>query len=235
MSKLWLVAGGAGAAYLLMRSSAANAKTASASHEPHLPPLPPGQSMPQSSPRETPARLVLNGKWVWPVETWQQRRPVISDGWGSPRPGRTHRGVDVMFARIPSDTWKVGTPNGSRNYVLPEGVLAIAATDGMIWSAGDGPRGHSVVIDHGRHGGHPISTFYTHLQNLLVLPTRRGQTKQRVLAGQPLGIIGGNPLDAQRLKHLHFELWRDGVALNPAALMSSWIITPSTFTTGAQL
>jgi murein DD-endopeptidase MepM/ murein hydrolase activator NlpD len=45
-----------------------------------------------------------------------------------------------------------------------------------------------------------------------------------VRAGQPIGIIGADPLDAAHLMHLHFELWRGGranaVDLEP--LMRTW-------------
>ena len=51
---------------------------------------------------------------AWPVPRWNGRAAVISDGFGSPRPGGVqHRGVDLMFARIASDAYRVGSPNGA--------------------------------------------------------------------------------------------------------------------------
>ncbi len=164
----------------------------------------------------------LPGRWVWPVKTWNGRVPVISDGFGSPRPGGiTHQGVDIMFRREPSDSLVAGTPNGSKLHVMPDGVHALAATDGFIWSAMQAPRGWTVVID---HSPLPYATFYTHLERLLVPHASPSKNGHRVLAGTPIGIIGGDPLVPPHLKHLHFELWMGGPkdAVDPAALMRTW-------------
>jgi hypothetical protein len=199
MSKLpWLVGAGAFAAYWWTR----NHKTTGSNSAPLVGPLP--------------------GRWVWPVTTWQGRAPVISDGFGSQRPeGRTHAGVDIMFKRAPTDAFKPGTPNGSRMFVMPDALVAVAASDGVVWSAMPTPRGFAVVID---HGPRPFATFYTHLERLLVAPTGPKQSRQVVRAGQPIGISGFDPLDPAKLKHLHFELWRGGPsnAVDPATVMRGW-------------
>jgi hypothetical protein len=54
--------------------------------------------------------------------------------------------------------------------------------------------------------------------------TARGESKQRVRAGQMIGTAGFSPLDPQRLKHLHFEVWLGGPSdgIDPAPLMKSW-------------
>ncbi|HLL22633.1 MAG TPA: M23 family metallopeptidase, partial [Kofleriaceae bacterium] len=194
---------------------------------------------PQSSrpfpPQRTiaPAPLKLEGRWVWPVASWQGRPPTISDGFNSPRAGYArHGGVDLMFARTAADTaLKPGTPNASKGsgYVMPDGVHALAASEGVVWSAMQTPQGYAVVIDHGKRGGYPVATFYTHLDKLLVQPTARGATKERVSAGQPLGTIGFSPLDGEKLKHLHFEVWLGGPKdrIDPAAVMRGWQVAPS--------
>lgn len=207
MSKLpWLIGGGAIAAYFLRDL-----------RKPH----------PASS-RAPSAQLLeaLDGLWVWPVASWKGRAPVISDGWASPRPGGTHHGVDIMFRREAGDPFKPGTPNGSKGHVMPDNVAALAASDGFVSSAMKGSRGYSVIID---HAPRKVSTFYTHLETLLVPPTARGASRQRVRAGQPLGIIGFDPTDPARLKHLHFEIWQGGPtnALDPQPLMTSWAQSPS--------
>ena len=63
---------------------------------------------------------------------------------------------------------------------------------------------------------------YTHFSALLVVP------KQQVRTGQPIGIIGGDPLDAAHLMHLHFETWRGGAKdrFDPAPLMRGWEYLP---------
>lgn len=118
--------------------------------------------------------------------------------------------------------------HGHPRYVVPEGVRALAASDGIVWSASRMPRGFTVVIDHGALG---YATFYTHLSSLLVAPTQRGASRERVYAGQPLGVIGADPMDPAGLPHLHFELWKGGPsdAIDPAPLMRWWEhISPST-------
>ena len=164
------------------------------------------------------------GRWVWPVGVWLGRKPEISDGFASKRRSSKgepiqHGGVDVMYRRIPSDSYAAGTPNGSRGYVMPENRAALAAADGIATLAENTPRGWSVIVDHTSPG---ISTYYTHLSQLLVVP------KQAVLAGQPIGIIGSDPLDGERLKHLHFELWRGGRKnpVDPEPLMRGWEYLP---------
>jgi hypothetical protein len=164
----------------------------------------------------------LPGRWVWPVPRWNGRAPMISDGFDSPRPGLPrHGGVDVMFARLPSDTFKAGTSNASKLFVMPDGLAAVAASDGVVWSAMQTPQGFAVVID---HKPTKVATFYTHLDKPLVALAGPGKSNERVRAGQPIGIIGASPLDAEHLKHLHFEVWLGGPndRIDPAALMRGW-------------
>jgi len=163
------------------------------------------------------------GAWGWPVPRWQGRAPVISDGYGTPRPSPigTHRGVDLMFARAASDPFPATGPDGSKGYVMPPGWLAVAAADGHLWSAGRTPRGYAVTLDHG-----DVSTYYTHLSSLLVPEAAAGKAPIPIQAGQPLGVIGADPLDAGGLRHLHFEFWSSShdptSAIDPRPLMAMW-------------
>ncbi len=197
MSKLpWIVGGGALAAYWWTRSDRRGA----------------------GSPFAGP----LSGRWIWPVASYNGRAPVISDGFNSPRPGLPrHGGVDIMFRRVPGDTFKLGTPNGTKLFVMPDEHPVLAASDGVVWSAMKTKTGHSVVID---HGPRKASTFYAHLDKLLVTPTAKGAAKQQVRAGQVIGTVGFSPLDRQKLKHLHFEVWLGGPSdrIDPSLLMRSW-------------
>jgi hypothetical protein len=164
----------------------------------------------------------LPGRWVWPVPRWNGRAPVISDGFDSPRPGLPrHGGVDLMFARQPADTFKAGTSNASKQFVMPDRLAALAASDGVIWSAMKTPHGYAVVVD---HAPRKVATFYTHLEKLLVAEVTPGKKGVTVSAGQPLGIIGASPLDAEHLKHLHFEIWLGAPSdrIDPAPLMRAW-------------
>jgi hypothetical protein len=130
-----------------------------------------------------------------------------------------HGGVDLMFRRAPGDAYPQGTPNGSRNYVMPDHRAALAAAGGVASYAQNTPRGWTVIID---HVPRKVSTYYTHLSRLLVVPD------QVVRAGQPIGVIGADPLDAEKLMHLHFELWYGGRkgAVDPAPQMRDWDLPP---------
>jgi hypothetical protein len=197
----WLVGGGA-LAYALTRRSSHKAPIAPVNVEPFAGTLP--------------------GRWVWPVPRWNGRTAVVSDGFNSPRPGLPrHGGVDLMFLRQPSDPFKPGTPNGAKWHVMPDGLSAIAASDGVIWSAMNTPHGWAVVID---HSPRKVATFYTHMEKLFVPEVAPGKKGIAVRAGQPLGVIGASPLDGEHLKHLHFEVWLGGPndRIDPSLLMKSW-------------
>jgi murein DD-endopeptidase MepM/ murein hydrolase activator NlpD len=167
----------------------------------------------------------LPGRWGWPVGVWHDRKPEISDGYSSKRRSPTgeliiHGGVDIMYRRQPGDAWRAGTPNGSLGWVMPDHRAAPAASDGVIWSAANTPRGWTVVID---HAPRQLATYYTHLSSLLV------HAKQPVTAGTPLGIIGADPLDAEHIMHLHFEVWRGGASdrFDPQRLIeTTWAYVP---------
>jgi murein DD-endopeptidase MepM/ murein hydrolase activator NlpD len=255
---LWL-GGGAAAAYLLLRHKVAAAATSAPpsptapgvqppapqvqapAPKPTAPPAPPSTKTPhittsvppftgEVSVTKQPAPVVLAGRWGWPVPRWQGRAPVISDGFGSSRPPGKHLGADLMFARVSSDPFPNG-PNGTKLFVMPDAWMAVAASDGVLWSAGHTPRGFAIVVDHGN-----VATFYQHLDVLFVpetQPPAKGAPRGQLIpikAGQPLGVIGADPLDPSRLKHLHFELWPAGPAsaIDPQPLMKAWqIFTPN--------
>jgi len=113
---------------------------------------------------------------------------------------------------------------------MPDAWMAVAASDGHLWSAGYTSRGFAVVVDHGH-----VATLYQHLDAIFVPETKapaKGAPKDQripIKAGQPLGVIGADPQDPYRLKHLHFELWLGNAAnaVDPQPLMKTWqIFTP---------
>ncbi|MCW5803919.1 MAG: M23 family metallopeptidase [Deltaproteobacteria bacterium] len=151
---------------------------------------------------------------------------MISDGFNSPRPGLPrHGGVDIMYPRRPEDSrnpaLNLGTPNGAKWTVMPDGMPVFAASDGVLWSAMDTPSGYSVVID---HSPRVIATYYAHLEQLFVPKSGPGKGGQRIQAGQMLGIVGASPLDAEGLKHLHFEVWLGPPSerIDPCRIMRDW-------------
>lgn len=87
------------------------------------------------------------------------------------------------------------------------GTPARAAADGVVTFAGE-QRGYGrvVVVDHG--GG--VSTVYAHASALLV------RTGDRVTSGTELIRVGSSGRATG--PHLHFELRKDGVAVDPTQL-----------------
>ncbi|MBK9032133.1 MAG: hypothetical protein IPL61_12575 [Myxococcales bacterium] len=53
----------------------------------------------------------------------------------------------------------------------------------------------------------------------------RALARERVVAGQPIGVIGADPKDPRAIAHLHFELWHDGnglAAIDPQPYLAQW-------------
>lgn len=171
-------------------------------------------------------------QWTFPVADLGMGgavyRAKITDRWGSPRPnGKFHRGVDIMFERRSrSDRPEYAPPvDGSPMFFAPPGTEVLAARDGSVWMSGDTERGRSVILDHGK----PWATYYTHMERLALPLVNRGKTAAgdvyRVKAGDVIGYMGGDPMTAPHLRHLHFAAWYKGperCAVDPERAMVSW-------------
>ncbi|HMO76612.1 MAG TPA: M23 family metallopeptidase [Sphingopyxis sp.] len=87
------------------------------------------------------------------------------------------------------------------------GAPIYAVTDGTVTMAGrNGGYGNFVKLNH----GNGIGTGYGHMSRIAVTPG------QRVSRGQVIGYIGSTGLSTG--PHLHYELYRNGVAVNPASV-----------------
>lgn len=182
--------------------------------------------------RRTP---IPSGVWVWPLPSWQGYAPTITDtflSWRTDAAGNRvrHNGVDIMYARRDAsdqvDTYPPGTPAGSPRSFMPLAIPVLAVRDATVWSADRSKRGFEVVLDHGP----PWASYYQHLDQMFLIPTQRGASKQRVRAGDVIGHVGADPTDREGLRHLHFELWLGGAhnaAVDPCPLMKSWYVLPS--------
>lgn len=86
-----------------------------------------------------------------------------------------------------------------------EGTPVMAAGDGVVTLAkySDEGYGNHVEVDHGRG----VMTRYSHLSAILVEPGLK------VKQGDIIGHVGRTGLATG--PHLHFEIWRDGEALDP--------------------
>lgn len=83
-----------------------------------------------------------------------------------------------------------------------------ATADGIVSFAGwSGGNGNLVVVEHGMG----YSTFYAHNK------TVAARVGQKVKRGDVIGFIGstGNSTGP----HVHYEIWRDGKAVNPASFL----------------
>jgi len=101
---------------------------------------------------------------------------------------RMHRGIDYAVRR--------GTPI----YAAGNGVIEIAG-----WRGG---YGRYIRIRH----GHGIRTAYAHLSRI-ARPVRHGA---QVKMGSVIGFSGSSGLSTG--PHLHYEVWRRGVAIDPHQL-----------------
>lgn len=89
----------------------------------------------------------------------------------------------------------------------PWGSPVYAATDGVVQFAGrSAGYGNFIKLSHGGAFG----TGYGHLSRILV------RSGQRVRKGQQIGAVGNTGLSTG--PHLHYELYRSGVAVNPRSV-----------------
>lgn len=96
------------------------------------------------------------------------------------------------------------------------GSPILAATDGVVAFAGwHGGHGKYVKLNHS--GG--LATAYAHMSRFAVSPG------QRVRQGQVIGYVGSTGLSTG--PHLHYELYRNGEAINPRSIN---FVTTSTLT-----
>lgn len=113
-----------------------------------------------------------------------------------------HRGVDILLRNFREQ-------DAGFHVLAAAGGTVAAVVDGFPdrntdWGAGGG-FGNHVVVDH----ADDIRSIYAHLrrESVLVAPGQRVQT------GTPLGLVGSSGRSSW--PHLHFEVQREGVALDP--------------------
>lgn len=135
------------------------------------------------------------------------RRAVITSGF-RPADRPDHNGCDWFYpwhtGDQPSTVGDHGAEgrnaDGSPRWVVPTGVRALSAADGVVSHAAPSPTGHVVWIDH----GNGLRSGYFHL-----LDSGRA-VGERIAAGATVGLVGDNPIDKDG-RHLHFELSPVGV------------------------
>lgn len=93
----------------------------------------------------------------------------------------------------------------------PEGTMVKSVLDGTViyagWTEFDG---WGLVIQHGAD----IVSIYSHCSKALV------KVGDKVKAGTAIGLLGKSGADTSEGANLHFELWQDGKALDPAIFIN---------------
>ena len=95
----------------------------------------------------------------------------------------------------------IGAPYGSPIYAVLDGVVQMAGRSGGY--------GNFVKLAHGSG----IGSGYGHMSRIAVSPG------QHVARGQVIGYVGSTGLSTG--PHLHWEVWRNGVAINPRSISFS--------------
>ncbi|MCH9650562.1 MAG: peptidoglycan DD-metalloendopeptidase family protein [Deltaproteobacteria bacterium] len=132
--------------------------------------------------------------------------------WSSPLPGAR---ITSPFGFRKSPLDKNSESHRGIDLVGPKGAEILAPADGRVEIATELLEGHAklgttVLVDH----GNGLKSRYAHLGSLLV------KEQQTVRAGQPIAIQGNT--GASTGPHLHFEVWRDGEAIDPATVVGKW-------------
>lgn len=176
----------------------------------------------------------------WPDWPSGDRDPVVSSGFGL-RSGEMHKGVDMAYPSSQLDDAGVvpwpgrDTAERTKKHRMPAERPVVAAGDGTVLRMSEVASGRIVVISHlglgDSPGQHTWETKYLHLDRSFVV---KGDT---VRAGQVIGWVGADPRKGRsKFRHLHFELWRDGKAVNPEPWMNDWrVLRGNANTAGTEL
>ena len=127
---------------------------------------------------------------------------------GSPR--REHLPIEAQSFYVPV---KGVISNGFEaslhpwvDVTAPEGSMVMSVLDGtVVFTSWDSESGYSVVIQHGSD----IVSVYRNNEKAL------RKNGEKVKAGTPVGVLASSS-SLTKGNHLHFELWYDGKAVDPA-------------------
>lgn len=124
----------------------------------------------------------------------------------APKLGSGQFVLPIAGARLTSGFgWRGREFHLGLDLAAPKGTAIVAADDGTVVEAGwDGGYGYAVRIDHGEG---KLVTLYGHLSSIAV---KQGQTVKK---GDVIGYEGSTGRSTG--PHLHFEIWRDGKAVDP--------------------
>ncbi len=123
-----------------------------------------------------------------------------------PCPGYTR--ISSTFGYRTAPTAGASTYHKGVDFAAPQGTPIYAADAGTVTSASySGNAGNLIVINH----GNGLQTYYMHCYKMYV------SAGQKVSRGQNIGLVGttGNSTGP----HLHFQVMRNGVAVNPLSYL----------------
>ncbi len=151
-----------------------------------------------SEPRTQLMRWGNEGRFYEASGVGEQRRGLVA-----PVPGS----VSSRFGMRRHPILGIRRLHAGQDYRASYGTPIVAVTDGTVTSAGRaGGCGITVRLRHGRG----LDTRYCHMSRMAV---RRGQQVRR---GQVIGYVGSTGLSTG--PHLHYEMYRNGRAINPASV-----------------
>lgn len=167
--------------------------------------------------RAAEKQILLSLQQIWEAQGIALRASQVMDGTVAPSfqwPVEPTLGVsahfhDAMYKK------RFGMEHEAIDIPVLQGSVVFAAAPGVVVKVSDNGKGYnSLVISH--DGG--LSTLYGHVSAFLV------QEGDVVFAGQPIALSGGTPgtNGAGRMTtgaHLHFEMMRDGVHIDPLLLL----------------
>jgi murein DD-endopeptidase MepM/ murein hydrolase activator NlpD len=146
---------------------------------------------PPSAPKKSLSPTAVEGGYQSPIRGSWKNSGNFSPGVATDkRHQKGHNGVDMR------------APGGTSIYPLTSGVVTNAGTDPM--------GGNVVNVKHDAG----ITTYYAHLGSIAV-------TKgDKVDKDTVLGTVGDSGNAAGTWPHLHFQVWKDGVLVNPGSFFN---------------
>lgn len=149
------------------------------------------------------------------VLEWAQRYtagPTSTGGYALPVPPSLVDEAKLTAPHHDYPAWDIALPGGTPVYAMVAGTVVSAFTDG-VYDAGGNRCGSTITIA-GNDGGHYI---YCHLSTVAVA------SGQQVVAGDPIGLSGGQPgapgAGNTTAPHLHIGIRYDGRTVCPQPLL----------------
>lgn len=143
--------------------------------------------------------------FIWPVGEGGEDATVSMDFYRDNESEEARAAAVVMY----QNTF---TPHQGVDFGLQSDkpFTVVAAAKGKVLSVTEDPlMGNVVEIDH----GNGYTTYYASLQGVKV------ETGSQVLQGEPIAMTGNSKFELSEQNHLHFELRKDGKAIDPASIM----------------